>query len=520
MAPADFEAIFQGSPNLYLVITPEFRIVAATDAYLAATKTLRAQVLGRDLFEAFPDDPEDPKATGVANLRASLEKVLLEKKPHLMPVQKYSIRRPQAEGGGFEERYWSPRNSPVLSGNGEVLYIIHQVEDVTQQYRAEQESLESEARFRTLADESPLFIWMADAQANIIYANRTFLHYAGLRGVDELSGRKWRQIVAPEDLSKIHEVYSNAVQEEKLTELELRFLQAATGVYRWHLVKAVPRFVSGRFVGFMGTAVDIHDRILVQKALSQSEARYRELAATLEQQVKDRTAVLGETNRHLEAFTYTIAHDLRGPLRAQQGFANLLLADYGDVLGETGREYAGRIVNAAKRLNDLVNDLLTYSRISRTEMTLERLDVHKIISAICAEMAFDIREANAKVQLNSLDACVLGHYVTFRTAIGNLISNAIKFSRPGVPPELRIYGEDREGQWRIWFEDKGIGIAPEYHHQIFGVFHRLHPQGQYPGTGVGLAIVQKGLERMGGRVGLESEEGRGSRFWIELEKCR
>ncbi|MFN7141934.1 MAG: sensor histidine kinase, partial [Limisphaerales bacterium] len=229
----------------------------------------------------------------------------------------------------------------------------------------------------------------------------------------------------------------------------------------------------------------------------------------LEETVADRTAALQETNKQMEAFTYTIAHDLRSPLRAQQGFANALLQDYGEVLGETGRDYAERIISSASRLNNLVNDLLAFSRVNRTEMQLHKIDLRTTVTHVCDEMAFHIHEAKAKIQIGELDFRVCGHELTFRAAVTNLISNAIKFSKPGVPPEVRIWAQERGRCVRLWIEDNGIGIAPEHHHQIFGVFHRLHRIGDYPGTGVGLAIVQKGIERMGGSVGVESEEGRG-----------
>ncbi len=140
----DFRALFESAPGLYLVLTPNLKIVAASDAYLRATMTKREEVLGRGIFEVFPDNPADPTATGVRNLNASLERVLRNKNPDAMAVQKYDIRRPEAKGGGFEERYWSPVNSPVFGPGGEVAYIIHRVEDVTEFVRLKQRGIEEE----------------------------------------------------------------------------------------------------------------------------------------------------------------------------------------------------------------------------------------------------------------------------------------------------------------------------------------------------------------------------------------
>src|SRR5713101_5382142 len=140
----DFQALFQTAPGLYLVLTLDLNIVAASDAYLRATMTKREEILGRGIFDVFPDNRDDPSATGVRNLRTSLERVLQEKIPDTMAVQKYDIRKPESEGGGFEERFWSPVNSPVFGPDKEVAYIIHRVEDVTEFVRLKQQGLEKE----------------------------------------------------------------------------------------------------------------------------------------------------------------------------------------------------------------------------------------------------------------------------------------------------------------------------------------------------------------------------------------
>ena len=152
-SPPDFRALFDSAPDLYLVLTPDLTIVAISEAYLQTTMTKRDEILGRHLFEVFPDNPDDPSATGVSNLRASLDRVLQHRAPDTMAVQKYDIRRPESEGGGFEERYWSPVNSPVLETNGEVTYIIHRVEDITdfvhlKQAGSEQQRITEELRAR------------------------------------------------------------------------------------------------------------------------------------------------------------------------------------------------------------------------------------------------------------------------------------------------------------------------------------------------------------------------------------
>ena len=143
-SPLDFRALFESVPDRYLVLAPDLTIVAVSEAYLQATLTKRGEILGRHLFEVFPNNPDDPSATGVSNLRASLDRVLQHRAPDTMAVQKYDICRPESEGGGFEERYWSPVNSPVLGTNGEVAYIIHRVKDVTDFVHLKQAGIEQQ----------------------------------------------------------------------------------------------------------------------------------------------------------------------------------------------------------------------------------------------------------------------------------------------------------------------------------------------------------------------------------------
>jgi PAS domain S-box-containing protein len=164
----DFQLLFQSAPGCHLVLNPDLTIVAVTDAYLRATMTRRDHILGRALFDVFPDNPDDPNATGVANLRASLGRVLACKRADAMAVQKYDIRRPEAEGGGFEERYWSPVNSPVLGGDGEVAYIIHHVEDVTEAVR---HAVRSEERYSQLLDAAPDAIVVVGEDSRIELVN-------------------------------------------------------------------------------------------------------------------------------------------------------------------------------------------------------------------------------------------------------------------------------------------------------------------------------------------------------------
>jgi signal transduction histidine kinase len=247
----------------------------------------------------------------------------------------------------------------------------------------------------------------------------------------------------------------------------------------------------------------------------QTEVALQKSKDELEEKVNERTASLRETTEQLETFCYTVAHDLRSPLRAQQSFAQALIEEYGSALDEHGVEYAKRILNSAHRLDQLVQDLLSYSRISRSEIKFASVDLRKIIHNVRDSHAHEITRTGATITEGPLHT-VCAYEPTLNLIIANLLVNALKFTPPGQKPEIHIWSDATPDRVRLSVQDKGIGIPKEALTKIFGVFQRLHPIDQYPGTGIGLALVQKAAERMGGKVGVQSELGKGSTFWIEL----
>jgi signal transduction histidine kinase len=225
---------------------------------------------------------------------------------------------------------------------------------------------------------------------------------------------------------------------------------------------------------------------------------------------------LKDSNSELEAFAYSVSHDLRAPLRAMQGFSQALLEDCAEQLTQGGLDHARRIAGAAVRLDRLIQDLLLYSRISQGSLELDTVDLAAALDEAIAQLEVPLRETHAELSGPQRSCSVLAHQPTLIQVLGNLLSNAIKFVAAGVRPGVTFGVEEGAGFGRLWVQDNGIGIAPEFHKRIFRVFERLHGVEVYPGTGVGLAIVRKGVERMNGHVGLDSELHKGSRFWIEL----
>jgi signal transduction histidine kinase len=224
---------------------------------------------------------------------------------------------------------------------------------------------------------------------------------------------------------------------------------------------------------------------------------------------------LRETIGELEAFSYSLSHDLRAPLRAMRSFSELLRIRYADRLDEEANGFLDRIMTASARLDRLIQDVLVYTRVTMAPVQLEALDVDKLVHQILREhQAFQEPQASVIVELPLHP--VLGHEAPLTQCIYNLLSNAVKFVEAGKKPIIRIRSQKADSHVTLWFEDNGIGIPKDAQRRMFLMFQRLHRPDQYEGTGIGLAIVRKAVERMGGSAGVDSDEGAGSRFWVRL----
>ncbi len=258
------------------------------------------------------------------------------------------------------------------------------------------------------------------------------------------------------------------------------------------------------------------NQLAVAIARRRVERELQKLNQQLNQKVQQRTIELQETIEQMEAFSYSVAHDLRGPLRTMRGFSQALLEDYQSVLDVEGRDFLRRIEAGAQKMDVLIRDLLEFSRMGRTETAMEEVSVDDVLENVLFQIKEEIAEKNAEIVVSRPLGKILGHAQTLQQTLTNLVGNALKFVAPGVEPCVRIRSERRDASLRLWVEDNGIGIAREHQQKIFGVFERLHGAEIYPGTGIGLAIVAKAVRRMGGSVGVDSVPGKGSRFWVDL----
>lgn len=258
------------------------------------------------------------------------------------------------------------------------------------------------------------------------------------------------------------------------------------------------------------------DNARLYDAQKKAQAALQQAHEELELRVAERTAELSEAVAQMEEFSYTVSHDLRAPLRGMHAYSTALLEDCGAALASVPHavEYLQRIAANAARLDKMALDVLTFSRVTRGELRLEPIALDKLVRDL-VEYSPAMHAPNTQIEIEPL-ADVLGHEPSINQAMSNLMSNAIKFAAPGTVPKIHIWTEKRDQEVRIWVEDSGIGIDPKYHHRLFKMFERIHPDANREGTGMGLAIVRKAVARMNGSAGVESDGKNGTRFWIQL----
>lgn len=410
--------------------------------------------------------------------------------------------------------------SPIRDHSGRIVGASKFARDITEQKRAREvlqqnrKALQdSEARLRLAVDTAELGMYERDLLTNKVTINETCRRIFGL--ATELPPPDVaRRSVHPEDKERVLAAAARAF-DPKLREVcgaEFRIVRA-DGSICWVAGRGRVIFDESstppRPCRFIGVLNDITQR-------KRLESELQTQTANLERLVQERTAKLAETVTELEHFSYTIAHDMRAPLRAMRSFAKILLAEPTEALEpETRADLLRRISEGALRMDLLITDALDYSQVVRSEMPLKPIEPTPLIRSI-VESYPQFHSPKAEIQIAANMPLVLATEAGLTQCFSNLLGNAVKFVEAGVTPRVRVWAETGQssGTVRIWVEDNGIGISPEYHQKIWQMFQRLSKS--YEGTGIGLALVRKVIERMGGQVGVQSEPNQGSRFWVEL----
>lgn len=352
-----------------------------------------------------------------------------------------------------------------------------------------------------MADASPAMIWITDPEMRFSWFNKAWHSFVGTRGDEDLR-EGWIDRVHPDDAERCRSIFARTFEKREPYEMEYR-VRRHDGEYRWILDCGTPMAdPSGDFKGFIGSCIDVHERHVQRDEL--------------ERAVRERTGQLQDSVAELESFSYSIAHDMRAPLRAMHGFGKILMQESAGHLDEDGKEYLRRIIVSAQRLDALIQDVLSYSRIARSELPLETVELDSFIRDILVSYP-DFSGGKARIEVKDKLPSVLANGAALTQVVSNLLGNAVKFVPKDVFPQIEIGAETEGSIVRLSFRDNGIGIDHESQARIFQMFQRLNRADLYEGTGIGLAIVRKAVERMGGSVYVESEPGKGSIFYVELK---
>jgi PAS domain S-box-containing protein len=397
---------------------------------------------------------------------------------------------------------------PLLDAEGKVEYIISTSVDFTPQKEAENKIRESEKRFRTLADTLPQMVWMRDMNGNMEYGSKYWHLYSGIDNVSEA----WKAMVHPDDWQPVMQNWERHFNNGTPFTYEVR-LKNKEDYYRWHQAFAEPLTDdNGNVVKWIGVVTDIHN----QKSFAES----------LEREVAQRTKELARSNEDLQQFAHVASHDLKEPVRKVMTFASRLKEELGTRASEQAIRFLSKIEASAIRMYSMIDGVLLYSSLNALEQTKELIDLNELIENIKSDLEVPMSEKKAQI-LNGLLPSIEGSPILIYQLFYNLVNNSLKFAKSDVPPEIQIVQEavlredvkmlmPHKKYVKIVIEDNGIGFSNADAERIFATFTRLHSKDLYEGTGLGLSLCRKIVERQGGAIYATGEEGKGAKFSLLL----
>ncbi|HEX4645408.1 MAG TPA: PAS domain S-box protein [Verrucomicrobiae bacterium] len=437
-----------------------------------------------------------------AALRPLFLSVIQEKRP--LSDREIEVRRKDGSTG-IVLFSWSP-----LMAQNEVTGVVGTVLDITGLKRLEKALRESEQRLRLIIETTLDAVITIDAGGIITGWNTQAEKIFGWTSA-EVQGRRLSETIIPPAYREAHErglKHFAATGDGPVLNRRVELSALNRDGREFPVELAITPIRSGTEISFSAFVRDITDR-------RRAEAEIRELNATLEQRVLERTAQLAAANKELEAFSYSVSHDLRAPLRHVDGYVQMLREEHGPALAPAAQRYLGKVASSVQQMGRLIDDLLAFSRMGRSEMCRTEVNMGELAEDALQEMAADAAGRNIEWNIQPLPV-VRGDPALLRQVWVNLFSNAIKYTRPRNPAKISVTGGKKNGAWEFCVQDNGVGFDMRYVDKIFGVFQRLHNAEEFEGTGIGLANVRRTILRHGGRTWAESKVGEGAALYFTL----
>ncbi|MEJ7766651.1 MAG: ATP-binding protein [Chitinophagaceae bacterium] len=404
------------------------------------------------------------------------------------------------------------KSSPLFNEKGELSIVLTTSTEITIQKKSEQVIRQSEELFRTLSESLPQLVWMTDEKGKYEYASNQWMAYSGLDPHDETA---WPLLIYPDDMEPMMKAWTLSLATGKNYHAEAR-LKSKEGEYRWHFVQGEPvKDEAGKILKWIGAFTDIHE----QKTITEK----------LENLVAERTKELQRSNEDLQQFAHVTSHDLKEPVRKIRIFGNRLSNDFGAELPEKAKIYLAKMESAATRLCTMIDGVLIYSSLDSEVLSYEIIDLNETIRDIEEDLELLIAQKNGIIQYQNLPS-IEGSSILIYQLFYNLINNSLKFSKKHIPPVLEINSEAahttdlmkhslkdiEEGYVKIMVKDNGIGFSVNEAEKIFKTFSRLHSKDLYEGTGLGLALCEKIVQRHHGSISAEGQEEEGATFKVIL----